>query len=316
MTERQLNVVIPTFERPAGLQAVLASLQPFATDIGRVYVVDNAASSATAALLQEVTLGGPQVVLERPPDNIGPAGATALVMRLLMEQGATGWLLRLDDDRPVAPNEFLALWNLARELDRGPHDIGGLALRGATWSARRARLRAPKPGQAATSEVDYVKTNALAFFHMRAIQATGGFRGDLFFGMSEVEFGLRIREAGFRLLQVNVPDRRDDDTRWPTSRAGAIAIVDWRRYYSMRNLIVILRATGHPWVAARVALVRGGGKAVLGIIVRRPEAGLYAKLMWWAVRDAYLQRMGRQIDPATFSSRQDHRGPQSDRSHT
>lgn len=126
-------------------------------------------------------------------------------------------------------------------------------------------------------------------------------REDLFFGFEELEFGLRLRSAGFTLY---VPGpiwhaRREAQgmlaRRYTPSRT--LGTVNWRRYYSLRNLVAILRSDRAYLTALRVTLVVGIAKP-LANFVRSPGLSLrHLHLNLLAIRDAWLGHMGRTVEP-------------------
>ena len=93
---------------------------------------------------------------------------------------------------------------------------------------------------------------------------------------------------------------RTDFVMKPSVRIGE---PDWRRYYSFRNLIYVLRSGGRSTTAARVILVRGIGKPLANVFVH-PRAALgHLRLNLKAARDGWVGRMGRTVEPVPWGPR-------------
>lgn len=83
-------------------------------------------------------------------------------------------------------------------------------------------------------------------FRLAAVRDVGPFWADLFICMTEVEFGLRLRRHGYRLLA--------NGEMW-LQRRPALVLRDppgvvrtpRRRYYITRNLLVILIGIADGW---------------------------------------------------------------------
>jgi hypothetical protein len=149
--------------------------------------------------------------------------------------------------------------------------------------------------------IDAIGGDRLPCYSVRAVRAVGPFRADLFFGFEELEFGLRLRRAGWSLAADGPALRHDREQRravaTPPVPRRSLDPVSWRRYYSLRNLIVILRDHGHASTAARVALVVGFGKPIANL-VRQPRLALaHLRLNARACRDGWTGRLGRRVEP-------------------
>lgn len=304
---QKLDVVIPTFYRSSHLVETIQSLVPSGHLVRSIFVVDNGQSSATQEDCREVagTTGLPVVYLD-PGGNIGPAGATAHVMDLMIAAGRDDhWLLRLDDDRPL-PVELLSLLldEAQAAFDEDPR-TAAVGLEGAIWKRYRARLVPPKRGGGRFVNVDYLKTGQFPLFHTGAMRTIGGFRADLFFGMTEVEYGIRARRSNFTLKEA-ARLRHFSESRNPARRSFVRRSYvrrslgrrsDWRRYYSLRNLLVILLENGQPFTAVRVGVTRGLLKPLLALAFNPHEGAKNLRLSSRATWDALRRRMGKTLDP-------------------
>ena len=96
-----------------------------------------------------------------------------------------------------------------------------------------------------------------------------------------------MRRNGYSFVQGGSPGWSDS-----ASEAGATVQGDrdgspgWRRYHSLRNMIVILRRNDHPLTAARITVTRGVLKPLASLPFAPRNAAQHLKLNLSAARDA------------------------------
>lgn len=297
MSTARLYCIIVTYRRLDGLKHVIANVTLQTVRPALVVVVDNGGSDAVAQIVCAGIDQGLRVLLIQPGTNIGPSGGTAVAMTaILSEARDCDWITRVDDDRTHWPTDlFERVLNAATQASQHHNRVGAIGAAGARFSYRRARLVAPdlRATTSAVTPVDYVATGHLPAYSVSAVRSVGVFRAELFFGYTEVEYGLRLRSAGWlvllsRDLRIAAGLAEHAPRR---SRVRATA-ADWRRYYALRNLLVVLCERGHCLVAVRVAAVRGILKPLLSL-VNRPRMALAAlQSNSDAILDALMKRLG------------------------
>jgi glycosyltransferase involved in cell wall biosynthesis len=265
-------------------------------------VVDNEGSPAVARAVAEARNAGLGVELLVPGENLGPAGATAVGMRQILKTAAdSDWITRLDDDgRPLPADLFKELLAAAIRAQRVDPAVAAVGTAGATFDFKKAILSRPDYSAADEEfiDVDYVATGFSPAFSVAAVRQVGGFNGELFYGLSEVEFGLRLRAGGFRIL-VSRPLRQMVGRlhRRPPPQRVRLTPPSWRQYYSLRNLIFILVNHHHQWVAVRVALVRGVLKPLANAVITPRLAWRHVRINVQAIADGFGGRLGRRYVP-------------------
>lgn len=291
-------VILPTYRRDEKLDAVLAAIVEQTQPPRAVFVVDNASSPSCASLVrthaEQATTT--EVVYIDPGDNTGPAGGTALGMLAAFEHAADDdWLMRCDDDNPPADH---ALFDklLASASDCFTHDplTAAIGPSGARYDYSRARLTKPaRDPDTRYVPVDYLATNFFPLYRVGAVRDVGVFRWDLFFGYTEVEYGLRLRHSGYRVYRLDSPDRKTKSSRKPKV---ALRPTTWQQYYSLRNHLVLAAEYTGRRASVRIALT-AMAKPLLNF-PRQPRRSLQS--LYWnsiAVAHAALGRMGRTVDP-------------------
>jgi glycosyltransferase involved in cell wall biosynthesis len=300
-----LHAILVTYRRPADLRVTLRRLGEQERPPDRLVVVDNAADPGAEQTAAEARASGLTVEYVAAPENLGPAGGIALGMRRILEAAAPeDWVVLVDDDDP--PEEPGALARLerfaGRMISKDPR-TAGVGLMGARFDWRRGRpVRVPDRELDGVVAVDYVGGNKLPMYRVEAIHQVGPFRPELFFGFDDLEFGLRLGARGYALYVDGGAwrTRRADRGRLGRNRfpSSVLDQPSWRRYYSLRNVIWILRQHGRDLTAAKLALLGGVGKP-LANVVRAPRlATRHLRLNWEALRDGWTGRMGRTVEPS------------------
>ena len=303
---QRIGVIIPTFHRDTTLQRTLQLLASQTHLPDEVLVVDNAARTSCQALCEEVALELPfPLTYLAAPENGGPAGATASGMEYFLDRfDDTDWIVRGDDDCPRVDERHLErVLHACAEASEIHESVGAVGTSGARFDARRARLTKPgaEPGLVS---VDYLATNRYPFFSVAAIRRVGVFRRELFFGHTEVEFGLRLRRGGYIVLRLDGPASR----RRPVApSAWALGEVTWRRFYSVRNQVVLAQEFGDRWATTRV-IASVLGKPLVHMVRNPCLAWRHLRMNTVAVRDALNGRLGRTVEPRVVSGTLDARG--------
>jgi glycosyltransferase involved in cell wall biosynthesis len=296
--------VLPTYRRAHLLADTMAQLGAQTRPLDHLIVVDNERSATTENIVTSTIIHGCVVEYLRPGENRGFAGGVAAGMRRALEFAAdTDWIVLLDDDDP--PRFPFALERLAafgaerREMDPLTAAIG---ISGGWFDWRRGRMRrVPDAQLTGAVAVDHVAGNQLPFFLAGVVRKVGVFCDELFFGFSELEFGLRLWTNGYTLYGYGplwiesrkLTGRLHHELR-PSRRLDPVS---WRDYYTLRNAIFILRRFGHPSTALRVTLVHGLAKPAANVPISPRRALQHVLVNLRAIRDGWTGRMGRRVEP-------------------
>jgi hypothetical protein len=217
----------------------------------------------------------------------------------------------LDDDEPPSGGELRAVVSFAKHMVARDPATGAVGAAGGRFDPRRGLVvRVPDVELIGFVPVDSIGGGQLPVYRVKAIRDVGTFSRDLFFGFEELDLGMRLRENGYSLYADGVlwRERRE--------RAGRLGLhprpsrvvgrVTWRRYYSVRNLIYILREHGWGSTALRVTLVRGVAKPLVNVPASPRAAIRHLLLNSRAARDAWTSRMGRTVEPDQPHEVRDH----------
>jgi glycosyltransferase involved in cell wall biosynthesis len=300
-----LHGLLITYRRPAELAQTLARLATQSRRLDRLVVVDNHPTPENRELVRAAAAAGTAADYVGAPENLGPAGGIALGVRAIDQFAADqDWIVLLDDDNPPATSSLLEdLEAFGERIRRQDSSTGAVGLVGARFDPRAGRLRrVPDTELVDGVAVDYVGGGQFPFYRVEAVRAVGNFREDLFFGFDDLEYGLRLRAAGYAVYAHGAlwrEERRRQGRLGLTVRpAAGVSEPSWRRYYSLRNLIAILRSSGNTRGALRVTLVTGLAAPALNLARRPRLAARNLALNARACRHAWTGRMGRTVEPA------------------
>jgi GT2 family glycosyltransferase len=301
--ERLLGVLI-TYRRSRELGVALQRLADQQRPVDELLVVDNSPSAERERLVDRYRARGHRIDYVAAPENLGPAGAVALAMRRFLETaGDEDWILLFDDGEPPGRPETLAeMHQFATRMRRQDPRLGAVGGVGATFDWRRGRVvRTPDDRLAGPVPVDYIGSGQFPLYRVAAVRAVGPFQAELFFGFEELEYGLRLRAAGWRIYV--------DGDRWRAGRAklGRLDVSggpslhlpepSWRHYYGLRNLLHILVSARRYGAAVRVTVLTGLAKPLLNA-PKYPRRSLRRLLVnWRACRDGWTGRLGRTVEP-------------------
>ena len=254
-----------TNERPAanaGVCAVLVTYHPdgafpdrlssILPQVGSTVIVDNGSADAHLSMLRELCVL-PALTVICNFNNLGIARALNIGIRRALAEGFS-WAILLDQDTQVDSDmveRLLAAHASCPTPDRVA--IVGSRFRdtqGRTEEALRLEARGEH-----WEEVESVITSG-SLLWLPAYTAVGPFREDFFIDYVDIEFCMRARAAGYRIVQTRRPLMSHTvgaptahkmlwERKWTTNHSPD------RRYYIARNNTVLLReygtAGGSPW---------------------------------------------------------------------
>jgi GT2 family glycosyltransferase len=204
VTPREISTVILSWNDGELLERAIASTRSFARDLELV-VVDNGSSPAVVV--------APDVILIRNPTNRGVAAGRNIGVR----SSSGRYVCLLDSDAELLPG---SLERLVERLDRhadvalvAPTFVGQLpeASAGAAPTLSRKVRRVlgrtdryeslPRAATDTEWDVDFA-IGACQVFRREAFDQVGGLDETYFYGPEDADFCLRLRRAGWRVLQV------------------------------------------------------------------------------------------------------------------
>jgi GT2 family glycosyltransferase len=255
-------------------------------------VVDNGSTDGSADAVAERF---PEVELIRVGVNLGFAAGNNVGIRRALERGAD-WVLLLNNDATVEPGLVEALEAAAAARpDAGVlackvlfADSGRLWYAGASFDPLLGRSshegfgERDEPGELGDTGR---ATGAAMAVSRAAIEAAGLLDEELFLYAEDLEWCLRIREAGFAI--VFVPDAR---VRHRVSASAGGAGSPTTLYYETRNVLAVVERH-RPLPRGLTGARRAAVVAPRVLLAARRPASAWAAVRGW--RDYRRGRMGR-----------------------
>jgi rhamnosyltransferase len=285
MDKREVCGIVVTFHPD---QDFPSRARRIAAQVGALIVIDNASGPAALAMLASL----PSIDLVRNARNLGIGQALNAGLARAAERGFR-WALLMDQDSLIHEN---LIDSLIEVLDSQPA-IPPVAVVGAGYRdpLERPVAVAGQPSEHGVDEVDWVITSG-SLLSLEAYRDIGPFREEFFIDYVDLEYCVRARARGYRVLRARAPLMQHvigapTEHRLLWMRKWTSNHSPDRRYYRARNDTVMLRESGRyrSWRLKSLARSVRTCKRVLLY-----ERGKWAKIRavlqgWW---DGIHGRMG------------------------
>ncbi len=301
-------VLVPSFNRGPELGSCLRALEEQAYRGFDTLVIDNGGDEGVAALLAREF---PHVATLKIDEPVGSAGGFAAGLQAARERGAE-WCWLIDDDMIPDPPALERL--VAAACAQPEHVYGSVAVDPETRSTlcwyttirRDGRWSTVRDREALGDDplVEAMEMGYMGLFLPRAVLDQVGYpEPRLFTKVDDVDYYLRIRQAGFRMFYVTgslvVHPAAEYARPWPIGRAWAFPVLaePWKEYYLTRNsMYVWLKYDGR----LRSLLLHAPGllPRVLYALVRRDRKWERCTSQFRGLVDGRRGRLGRTVWPA------------------
>jgi GT2 family glycosyltransferase len=257
---------IMTYQRNSTLENTIHDLLEQTFPPQKILIIDNDPDQGASVVAEK--LSNLPVAYYAVGYNSGPAGAAKIGLEILAKEGYDwiGWID--DDDPPVFNDTFEMLITLAKsKINCGC--VGTVGQRFNRKNGLIIRVSDSELEGNGFIEVDNIAGNMCKIVNAKAILDKKVLpAADLFFGFEELDFDLRLQNAGYRLLtdrgiykkhrvyynRTNLEIKRG--IKKPTHRL-------WREYYSTRNSLMVLYKN-KLYLAMILSLMRYSFKIISG----------------------------------------------------
>jgi rhamnopyranosyl-N-acetylglucosaminyl-diphospho-decaprenol beta-1,3/1,4-galactofuranosyltransferase len=309
----RLYGVLVTYKRPGELAKSLDKLLAQTRRLDRLVVMDNGSTPESAVEVERYKSMGADAVYIDAGDNIGPAEGYARGLLFHMETaGPDDWVFTFDDDDPPYFDDAIEnAANFAQKMVAEDPLTAGVGISGGRFDFKKAVLR--RIGDAEIDgavPVDFIAEGGLPCYRLEVMREVGVHRGDLFFSYEEIELGLRIWDSGYRLYADGEQWKHRKATKRALGELPAESVLEaraktdfrikpagWRRYYSLRNLIWLLRKYGRTRTALTVTLTRGILKPLVNLPLAPRDAWENLKVNSKAIVHGWRDELGWQMRP-------------------
>lgn len=233
---------IITKDRPLELIETIKKIFSQSIPPSYIIVVDNGSKTESKDRIND--LNDTRISHHSIGYNSGPAGGAYWGMKLLFEKGYD-WVLWVDDDDPPKFDNLIEdLFDIVHHNDN--EGLGMVGAVGENFDRKKGRIvRFKDEYLKGYLEVDTISGNMFPLVSKRIFEKGILPNKNLFFGFEELDFGLSLKRAGFKILtsgSLHLKHR---------IQAGRLNLISnknqkklysslWREYYSARNLAFIL----------------------------------------------------------------------------
>ena len=272
-----------------GKESLPATLDALKGQVGRVVIIDNGSGPETVGLLE--TLRAPGVELFLNAENRGVAAALNQGVAYALAHGFK-WVLTMDQDSVADPGMIAELLGCAeacsgdgRYLSFAPifidakHTRESYRPQGKRYQERRAAITS---GNLVSAEL---------------FRSIGMFEERLFIDCVDLEFCLRLRSRGYRIVRCPEALLAHNLGEAVTSRLLGFKIATTRhtperRYYIWRNHVYLLKKYLRIFPLYCLRKQLGIMNLIAQIILLEPDKSRNLKYLFKGFRDGVLNRLG------------------------
>lgn len=297
MVER-ICAIIVTHNRKEHLRQCLLSVRTQTRSLDHILIVDNASTDGTPEM---VKVEFPEVEIFRLRENLGGAGGFHEGIRRAYEEGFD-WLWLMDDDAYPEVDALAALLehkNEAEILVPVLKDSSGRIYGVGYWKGGRYVSAHLDP---VAGSVFYVELFPFVgpLIHRRVITEVGLPRAEFFIWFDDVEYALRIRKKGKKVLCVSRSVITHDSGQFRTvSFMGRSKLrplhPPWKTYYSTRNRgwTVLRSAYAEPRLQSIMAYLIDNFRQCLGDLLYERDRWVRISLRCLGIWHAVIGRLGK-----------------------
>lgn len=291
MNNKKFAAFVVTFRRPDILMDTIKEILSQTRPPDKLLIVDNNDDDITKNKLAELY---PNVEHVKTGYNSGYAGGGKVGLEILAKEGYD-WIFWGDDnDPPYTPDTFEKLLQLAESYNGKCGQVGVVGHKLNKRTGLLIRTTNEELQKSEYIQVDTIGGGMIKIINGQAIR--NGILPDakLFFGFEDLDFDLSLKAAGYDVVVHSglFLGLREKWNRMEVKRAitrKKDERVLWRDYYSIRNLLIIMKKHGH-YMAFLSILFVSCFKSLLSYKHGLRYGTLVTKNTWKAVRDYSLRR--------------------------
>lgn len=210
----------------------------------KLLIVDNSPDDNTELMISKLKISNIQYL--KVGNNSGPAGAAFLALKTLTEQGYDYVYWGDDNDPPVNMHIFQRLINfLESESNIGAIGTdGGFFYPNLAWTKNISNKEI-----IGLTDVDYIPGGFNFIINSKCVKEGILPTPKLFFGFEELDFCLKIKKAGYRVVidgdfLLCLRKSMNNDSIYYRKKGvsfGRLSQLN-RNYYSLRNMLFVLKS--------------------------------------------------------------------------
>jgi GT2 family glycosyltransferase len=294
---------IITKDRPIELIDTIKKLFDQSFPPSYILVVDNGSQTESKERIND--LNDTRISHHSIGYNAGPAGGAYWGMKLLFEK-RYDWVIWIDDDDPPKFDNLIEdLFDIVHHNDN--EFLGMVGAVGERFDRKKGTIVRLKDEQlTGYLEVDTISGNMFPLVSKRIFEKGILPNKKLFFGFEELDFGLSLKRAGFKILtsgKLHLKHRK---------LAGRLNLISnknqkklysslWREYYSARNLAFILFHQEKSVIGTLTCICRNLLKSFIVFRYGFSYGTKVSSLILMGLFDGIFSRMDMRVSPVAKS---------------
>ena len=288
-------------DRPHELIKTIKKLLDQSFPPSYILIVDNGTQTESKDLIND--LNDARISHHLTGYNAGPAGGAYWGLKLLFEKGYD-WVLWVDDDDPPKFENLIEdLFEIVHHNDNEYLGIVGSV--GERFDRKNGKIvRLIDIQLTGFLEVDTISGNMFPLVSKRIFDKGILPSKNLFFGFEDLDFGLSVKRAGFKILTSGSLHLKHRNL------AGRLNLIKkknfkrpihsiWREYYSVRSLIYILLYEEKSLLGTFCCISRNLIKSVFVFKYGFSYGIKSCRMILLGLFDGIFKRMGMRISPVT-----------------
>jgi glycosyltransferase involved in cell wall biosynthesis len=268
-----------------------------------ILVVDNGTQTESRDRIND--LNDTRISYHLTGYNAGPAGGAYWGLKLLFEKDYD-WVLWVDDDDPPKFDNLIEdMFDIV--LHNDSDFLGMVGSVGENFDRKKGRVvRFKDEHLKGYLEVDTISGNMFPLVSKRTFEKGILPNKDLFFGFEELDFGLSLKRAGFKILTSGTLHLKH------RIQAGRLNLITnknqkklystlWREYYSARNLAFILFHQEKSLIGTLTCICRNIIKSFVVFRHGLTYGNKVSSLILMGLFDGLFRRMDMRVSPVAKS---------------
>lgn len=245
---KNIYAIVVTYNRKISLKKCIEQLNSQTYKIKQILIINNNSTDGTSELLNDLKNTDNKIEIIELNENIGGSGGFCLGIKQAIDNGAD-WVWIMDDD---AIPESQALEKLIRHASDDFNIYGSIAIdngQKVAWRLEKISINNKKDEiKDIINSPETLEVAFLPFLGMlisrRLVQSIGLPDAEFFLAADDVDFCLRTRAAGGKIIavtksHVHHPAAEVYPLQLPWRKLWLLRLPPWKRYYDTRNRILV-----------------------------------------------------------------------------
>lgn len=291
--KENLCAVVTSFNPDNGINERLSRIS---SEVDKIVLIDNNSEALTVYMLEELSVQlNIHVIFNKK--NLGVAAALNQGV-LWAKKNNYDWVILFDQDTLISSDMVEILCSAYREINT-KEDVGIIGPGYFNIESKNNTSHPPSGNTFIFKEARSVITSG-SLFSINLFDKIGPFQEDLFIDFVDIEYCLRARVKGFKVIKLEtllMQHRIGSETKhgllW--KEIGTSNHPPWRRYYMIRNNIIVAKKyfqTDPKWV---INFLFNGVKSTISIFFFEKQKFRKLKYSALGVIDGISGRVNRTI---------------------